>query len=62
MDNDEELLKHLETLFKEDREFFSGMRTKKQLGRIIEISNKEETYEKKAEKFLQLIRTEKNDS
>ena len=60
MDNDEELLNHLETLFKEDREFFSGMRTKKQLGRIIEISNKEETYEKKAEKFLQLIRTDKN--
>lgn len=62
MDNYEELLRSLETLFKEDREFFSGMRTKKQLGQIIEISNKEDTFEKKAEKFLQLIRTEKNDS
>src|SRR3989338_2585535 len=61
MNNYEELLKHLELLFSEEREFFSGMKTKKQLGRIIEIANKEKTYEKKAEKFLEMVRTEKND-
>lgn len=56
----EELFNHLEELLQEKREFFSGMRTMKQLGQIIEISNRENTYEKKAEKFLSLIRTEKN--
>jgi len=61
MDSYNELLDNLESLFSEDREFFSGMRTKKQLGKIIEVANKEESYEKKAEKFLLLIRTEKND-
>lgn len=60
MDSYNELLNHLEILFSEDREFFSGMKTKKQLGKIIEIANKEESYEKKAEKFLFLIRIEEN--
>lgn len=60
MDTSEELFNHLEGLLKEKREFFSGMRTMRQLGQIIEIADKENTYEKKAEKFLSLIRTEKN--
>ncbi len=60
MDSIEEFYLKLAELFSEDREFFSGMRTKKQLGKIIEIANKESTFEKKAEKFLQLIRTEEN--
>lgn len=60
MDSVEEFYSKREELFSEDREFFSGMRTKRQLGKIIEIANKESTYEKKAEKFLQLIRTEEN--
>ena len=47
-------------LLKEERTFFAGMKTKKQLGKAIEISNKEETYEKKAERFLNLMRMEKN--
>lgn len=60
MDSYEELMENLEDLFSEKREFFSGMKTKDQLGKIIEISNKEALYKKKAEKFLELIRTEEN--
>ncbi len=60
MDSIEEFYSKLEELSSEDREFFSRMRTKKQLGKIIEIANKESTYERKAEKFLQLIKTEEN--
>jgi len=51
-----ELLGKLEELFGEEREFFSSMRTKDELGKFIEIANREATYEKKAEKFLTLIR------
>jgi hypothetical protein len=51
-----ELEKEFGKLLKEEREFFSSMQTKNELGRIIEIANKETTYEKKAEKFLELIR------
>jgi len=56
MDSYEKLIEYLNELLKEEREFFSGMKTKKQLGEIIEIANREETYEKKAEKFLSLLR------
>jgi len=52
----EELLAKLDELFGEEREFFSSMRTKDELGKFIEIASKETTYEKKAEKFLALIR------
>jgi hypothetical protein len=55
-DSYDELEKELNKLLKEDREFFSSMKTKSELGRIIEIANKEDSYEKKAEKFLELIR------
>lgn len=55
-DAHDEFEKELDELLKEEREFFSGMRTKKELGKIIEISNRESTYEKKAQKFLELIR------
>ncbi len=51
-----ELLGKLDGLFGEGREFFSSMRTKDELGKFIEIANRETTYEKKAEKFLDLIR------
>ena len=43
-------------LLKEDRMFFAGMKSKNELGKLIEIANKQETYEKKAEKFLGLMR------
>jgi hypothetical protein len=56
IDSYDELAKNINELLTEEREFFSGMKTKKQLGRIIEIANKEDTYEKKAEKFLSLLR------
>lgn len=56
MDIYEELLQNLKSLLAEDREFFSGMTTKRELGRIIEIANKEKAYEEKAEKFLSLVR------
>lgn len=58
MDSYEKLIEYLNELLKEEREFFSGMKTKKQLGEIIEIANREETYEKKAEKFLSLLRVD----
>jgi len=60
MDTIEEFYSRLDELFTEEREFFSGMRTKKQLGQIIEIADKEDTFEKKAKKFLNLIRAEED--
>ncbi len=60
MDSIDEFYSNLEKLFSKDREFFSGMRTKKQLGQIIEIADKEDSFEKKAEKFLSLIRVEED--
>ncbi|MEW6026107.1 MAG: hypothetical protein AB1599_02265 [Planctomycetota bacterium] len=55
-DSYDKLEVELDKLLKEDREFFSSMQSKGELGRIIEIANKEASYEKKAEKFLELIR------
>ena len=57
-DSYEELRQELINLLSEEREFFSGMKTKKELGKIIEIANHEHTYEKKAEVFLKLLRNE----
>jgi len=42
-------------LLAEERNYFSSMKSKKELGQIIEKANKEQTYEKKAEVFLKLI-------
>ena len=42
-------------LLSEERNYFSSMKSKKELGQIIEKANKEQTYEKKAEVFLKLI-------
>ena len=44
-------------LLGEEDEFFSGMKTLDELGRIVQMANREETYEKKAQKFLELIRS-----
>jgi len=54
-DNYNELRQSALDLLKEDREFFSSMQTKKRLGEIIEIANKEPTYEAKAQRFLKLL-------
>ncbi|MEA3324531.1 MAG: hypothetical protein U9Q37_05250, partial [Euryarchaeota archaeon] len=43
-------------LLRQDSEFFSGMRTKSEPGKIVEIANREPSYEEKAEKFIELIR------
>lgn len=56
MDTYSELVKNLKILFSESRVFFSSMKTKKELGKIIEISNREDDIILKAEKFLSLIR------
>lgn len=56
MDNYSELENHLENLLSEPKEFFSSMKSKKELGKIIAIANQESDIEMKAQKFLQLIR------
>ncbi len=56
IDEINELYDNLRHMIKEDKEFFSSMLSKKELGRLIEIASKEPTYEKKAEKFLRLLR------
>ena len=55
-DSIQELYNALEELLSKEMEFFSSMKSKKELGQIIEIANKEATYELKAEKFLKLIK------
>lgn len=59
IDDYNELKQNALTLLKEDREFFSSMKSKKRLGELIEVANKESTYEAKGQKFLELLR--KND-
>ena len=41
--------------------FFSSMKSKEELGRFIEIADKEPTYEGKAETFLKLLESEENE-
>ncbi|RLA97070.1 MAG: hypothetical protein DRG32_04185, partial [Deltaproteobacteria bacterium] len=53
-----ELREALLSLLKEEREFFSAMKTKSELGKLIEIAHQEPTYERKAERFLELLRTQ----
>jgi len=54
-DSFNELKNVFENLLSEERNYFSSMKSKKELGQIIEKANKEQTYEKKAEVFLKLI-------
>jgi len=55
-DNTAELKMHLNNLFKQDLNFFSGMESPKNLGRLIELANEEKTYENKGLKFLNLLK------
>lgn len=55
-DSFDELKKSFANLLSEERNFFSSMKSKKELGKIIEIANREEKYEKKAEVFLKLLK------
>ena len=56
IDRVSELYKDLRNIMEGNGEFFSSMLSKRELGRIIEIANREPTYERKAEKFLELLR------
>lgn len=56
MDNVDELNISLNQLFKQDLNFFSGMENPRRLGQLIEIANREETYENKGLKFLNLLK------
>ncbi len=56
MNSYNELDQELQSLLSKNCEFFSSMKTKSELGKIIEIANKEADFEQKAEKFLSLIR------
>ncbi|MEW6274233.1 MAG: hypothetical protein AB1556_03865 [Bacillota bacterium] len=60
IDTYSELEEVLRRLLTEEREFFSGMKTKEELGKLIEIANKEVSYTAKAEKFLSLLKGEGN--
>ncbi len=55
-DTYDDFAEKLEGLFENRREYFSSMKTKNELGRIIEIADREITHREKAEKFLGLIR------
>ena len=54
-DNTSELKLHLNQLFNQDLNFFSGMENPRNLGKLIEIANKEESHENKGLKFLNLL-------
>ena len=55
-DNTDELKLHLNQLFSQDLNFFSGMQSPKNLGQMIEIANQEDSYENKGLKFLNLLK------
>lgn len=55
-DSFEEVKNAFNVLLSEERNFFSSMKSKDELGKIIEIANREGTYEKKAEVFLRLTK------
>ncbi len=55
-DSFDELKDNTISLLNEERKFFSSMQSRKSLGRIIEIANRENTFEEKAQRFLDLIR------
>ena len=50
-----ELKCSLDNIFDENLNFFSGMKNPWELGKIIEMSNNEKTYQNKGLKFLKLI-------
>ena len=59
-DSYESLKRSLVELLSMKLNFFSSMKSKEELGRLIEIADKEPTYELKAEKFLKLLESEEN--
>lgn len=57
LDTETEFDRELDYLISEHREFFAAMKSKRDLGKIITEASKEPEIEKKAEKFLSLIRS-----
>lgn len=56
MDNIKELNISLNQLFNQELNFFSGMENPERLGHLIEIANRENSYESKGLKFLNLLK------
>lgn len=56
MDNVDELNMTLNQLFKQDLNFFSGMESPEKIGHLVEIANRQDTYEKKGLKFINLLK------
>lgn len=55
-DDYEELKDSIKELLTEDKIFFASMQNKRSLGKIIESANLQDSYEKKAEAFLKMLR------
>ena len=55
-DNFEKLKSKVHGLLSQEQNFFSSIKSKQELGRIIEIANNKPTYKEKAEEFLRLIK------
>ncbi len=51
----DDVRRHIIPLITEERRYFSGMKTHRKLGEIIDIAANEDTYEAKAEMFLRLL-------
>jgi hypothetical protein len=56
IDSYTELTNNLDSMLSERRIFFSSMKSKTELGKFIEIANREKSFEAKGDKFLSLIR------
>ena len=55
LDSGSALKKMLNDCISGDPNFFSSMKSKKELGSIIEMEDRKATYEEKAEEFLRLL-------
>lgn len=56
IDCKEELKQNIKNLLEAPLTFFSSMKTNAQLGKLIELSDSEQTYEDKGKKFLELLK------
>lgn len=56
MDNIDEFNMSLDKLFNQELNFFSGMQNPKKLGQLIELANREKTYQEKGLKFINLLK------
>ena len=54
--NIDELNMSLDKIFNQELNFFSGMQNPQKLGQIIEMANREKTYEEKGLKFINLLK------